>query len=200
MFNKARQLLCGLALCVVAAPALALLPIQYWQAKSGARVYFVETRDLPDVPPLLQALIGQFLPAILAWLSSLVYRQVLARDPYNPGAFNNLAYYLGKDPARIDEALDLAERAYKAAPRSPAVADTLGWLLYKKGNALDRAETLLGQAVAGVPDEPEVRYHLGMVLAKQGKKEAARRELERALQSPAFPAADEARRVLETLR
>jgi tetratricopeptide (TPR) repeat protein len=128
------------------------------------------------------------------------YRQVLARDPNNPGAFNNLAYYLGKDPARIDEALDFAERAYKAAPRSPAVADTLGWLLYKKGNALDRAETLLVQAVAGVPDEAEVHYHLGMVLAKQGKKDAARRELERALQSPGFPGADEARRALETLR
>ena len=38
-----------------------------------------------------------------------------------------------------------------------------------------------------------------MVLAKQGKKEEARRELECALQSPGFPAADAARRVLETL-
>jgi len=128
------------------------------------------------------------------------YRQVLARDPTNAVAFNNLAYFLGKDPARMDEALEFAERAYRAAPRSPAVADTLGWLLYLKGGALDRAEALLGQAAAGVPNDPEVHYHLGMVLAKQGKKEEARRELERALQSPGFPGADEARRTLESIR
>ena len=128
------------------------------------------------------------------------YRQVLARDPNNAVAFNNLAYFLGKDPARMDEALEFGERAYRAAPRSHAVADTLGWLLYLKGGALDRAETLLGQAAGGAPDNAEIRYHLGMVLAKQGKKEEARRELEFALKSPGFPGADEAQRVLETLR
>ena len=128
------------------------------------------------------------------------YRKVLARDPNNAIAFNNLAYYLGKDPAHLDEALEFAERAYRAAPRSPAVADTLGWLLYQKGGALDRAGTLLTQAAGGVPNDPEVHYHLGMILAKQGKKEEARRELEQALQSPAFPAAEAARRALETLR
>ncbi len=128
------------------------------------------------------------------------YRKVLARDPNNAVAFNNLAYYLGKDPAHLDEALEFAERAYRAAPRSPAIADTLGWLLYQKGGALDRAGTLLTQAAGGVPNDPEVHYHLGMILAKQGKKEEARRELEQALQSPAFPAAEAARRALETLR
>jgi tetratricopeptide (TPR) repeat protein len=128
------------------------------------------------------------------------YRQALARDANNAIALNNLAYYLGKDPARLDEALEFAERAYRAAPGSPAIADTLGWLLYQKGGALDRAEALLGQAAGGVPNDPEVHYHLGIVMAKQGKKEDARRELERALQSPGFPSADEARRVLETLR
>jgi len=32
---------------VAAAPAQAILPIQHWQAASGARVYFVENHDLP---------------------------------------------------------------------------------------------------------------------------------------------------------
>ena len=47
MSGKLQRWLCGLVLCLAAAPALALLPIQYWQTKNGARVYFVETRDLP---------------------------------------------------------------------------------------------------------------------------------------------------------
>ena len=47
MPNKMTRLLCGLLLCLAAAPASALLPIEHWQTKNGARVYFVATRDLP---------------------------------------------------------------------------------------------------------------------------------------------------------
>lgn len=42
------------------------------------------TRDLPDVPPLVQYLIGVFLDPILAWLSALVYRTVLTRCAHHP--------------------------------------------------------------------------------------------------------------------
>jgi hypothetical protein len=42
------------------------------------------TRDLPDVPPYLQYLIGCFLAPILAWLTALVYRQVLTRCADHP--------------------------------------------------------------------------------------------------------------------
>jgi zinc protease len=35
------------ALLAAAAPARAILPVQHWQSASGARVYFVENRDLP---------------------------------------------------------------------------------------------------------------------------------------------------------
>jgi tetratricopeptide (TPR) repeat protein len=127
------------------------------------------------------------------------YHQAIARDAGHAIALNNLAYLLSKDPARLDEAVALAERAYHAAPRSAAVADTLGWLLYQKG-ALERAETLLGQAGGGAPDNPEIRYHLGLVYAKRGKTEDARREIEQALQAPNFAGADEARRTLESIR
>ena len=37
----------ALLLWLVAAPAWSLLPIQHWQTKHGARVYFVEARNLP---------------------------------------------------------------------------------------------------------------------------------------------------------
>jgi DDE family transposase/transposase-like protein DUF772 len=42
------------------------------------------TRDLPDVPPLVQYLIGAFLAPILAWLSTLVYRPLLRRCADHP--------------------------------------------------------------------------------------------------------------------
>jgi hypothetical protein len=42
------------------------------------------TPDLPDVPVLVQAVIGAFLPPILTWLSQLVYRSVLSRCASHP--------------------------------------------------------------------------------------------------------------------
>ena len=52
MFNK--RLAVGLAAALawaIALPAYAILPIQTWQTPSGARVYFVENRDLPNCSP-----------------------------------------------------------------------------------------------------------------------------------------------------
>ena len=53
------------ALLAAAAPAQAILPIQQWKAASGARVYFVENRDLPmlDVSVELPAGAGYDQPA-----------------------------------------------------------------------------------------------------------------------------------------
>jgi hypothetical protein len=42
------------------------------------------TRELPDVPPLVQYLIAAFLPSILAWLETLVYRPLLRRCADHP--------------------------------------------------------------------------------------------------------------------
>jgi hypothetical protein len=42
------------------------------------------THDLPDVPPYVQYLIGCFLAPILAWVTTLVYRQILTRCTEHP--------------------------------------------------------------------------------------------------------------------
>ena len=47
MLNKALYMLCVMVACAAAVPAYAVLPIQFWQTKTGTRVYFVENRDLP---------------------------------------------------------------------------------------------------------------------------------------------------------
>ncbi len=54
-------------------------------------------RDLPDVPPLVQCLIGQFLAPILAWLETLVYRPLLARCTDHPLVLLNAWY----DPSAV---------------------------------------------------------------------------------------------------
>src|SRR5215210_5300114 len=47
MHSKSLQLVATLVLLALAQAAYAILPIQHWETKRGARVYFVENRDLP---------------------------------------------------------------------------------------------------------------------------------------------------------
>jgi zinc protease len=47
MRNKRLRLWLALVVCVISAPAYALLPIEHWQTRNGAQVYFVANRDLP---------------------------------------------------------------------------------------------------------------------------------------------------------
>jgi Transposase DDE domain/Transposase domain (DUF772) len=55
------------------------------------------TRDLPDVPPFVHYVLGCFLPPILAWVSALVYRQILSQCADHP--LVQLAHYY--DPAPV---------------------------------------------------------------------------------------------------
>lgn len=70
--NVLRPLLAGLLLLAAASGANAVIPIQHWQAPSGAQVYFVETHVLPIVDVNVDfAAGGAFDPAGKAGLSSL---------------------------------------------------------------------------------------------------------------------------------
>jgi len=69
----------ALLLAAAAGPALAILPIQHWQTSTGARVYFVENRDLPilDVSVEFPAGAGHD-SAGLAGLASMTNRMLAA--------------------------------------------------------------------------------------------------------------------------
>lgn len=126
-----------------------------------------------------------------------LYERHLEKAPGNAIILNNLAvlYDAKGDP----RALELAERAYNAAPKVPAVQDTFGWALFKAGQQ-DRALGLLQEAAKGLPDNAEVQYHLAAALAKAGKKSEAVVLLRKSLEGP-LPddAKTDARRLLEQL-
>jgi hypothetical protein len=69
------------------------------------------TRDLPDVPPLVQYLIAVFLEPILAWLSTLLYRPMLLRCANHPLVLLNQFY----DPSAVVAAC----AAFHHAPGTP---------------------------------------------------------------------------------
>jgi putative PEP-CTERM system TPR-repeat lipoprotein len=108
-------------------------------------------------------------------LAATQYQAVLAKQPDNVTALNNLAWALGQlgDP----NALGYAERALKLAPESPLVLDTVGVLYTSRGDPAKGAEYLT-RAVALAPQRHDIRLNYAKALLKAGRTDDARKELE----------------------
>jgi putative PEP-CTERM system TPR-repeat lipoprotein len=102
------------------------------------------------------------------------YNLVLAEDPNNANALNDLAvlYQRQKDP----RAIATAEKAYQLRPTEPQIMDTLGWILAEEGQTA-RAVELLRKATESAPTSTAIRYHWAATLAKSGDIAQAQREL-----------------------
>ncbi len=125
------------------------------------------------------------------------YKVVLASQPDNVVALNNLAWVSGElgDP----QSIAYAERALKLAPQSPQVIDTLGGLLIKKGD-LAKGLEYQERAVQLAPNAPSLRVNYARGLIKADKKDQARKQLEAAQAIPGeSPAKKEAADLLKTL-
>ena len=84
-------------------------------------------------------------------------------------------------------------------PTAHEVNDTLGWLYYKKGQA-SLAVGTLQSAVSAQPNNAVYLYHLGAAYALNKDKANARQTLEKALSLGRFDGADDARKVLDSLK
>ncbi len=102
------------------------------------------------------------------------YKEVLAAQPRNVNALNNLATALTEN--RPEDALRYAEQAYEAAPENPAVLDTYGLLLVKNGSA-QQGTRLLQSAAEGAPHNAAIKMNLLTGLLTIGDQQAARKTL-----------------------
>ncbi|MGO1501015.1 MAG: tetratricopeptide repeat protein [Marinobacter sp.] len=85
------------------------------------------------------------------------YEQVLAQQPNNVAALNNLAWMLREQSP--DRAMELAKQASELAPNSPAVLDTYGWILHLNGQHQQAVDSI-EKALALAPDNAEIAEHL----------------------------------------
>jgi len=129
------------------------------------------------------------------------YEALFQKNPKLDAVANNIAALLAdqkyQDPAKLDRALELAQRFQDSD--NPLYLDTLGWVQYRKGN-YSLAVVFLKRAVDGLPTHAHINFHLGMALYKSGQKEEARRYIKAAVDgAPTFPEIEEARKLLATL-
>jgi len=166
-------------------PQAAIKPLEHWLARK------------PDDRRVRLVLASAYQAAGRDQEAIKAYEAVVARDKSNVMALNNLAWlYQGRD---ANKSLQYARRAYKASPDRPEVMDTLGWIMVQQGR-YHQGLSLLQDAVSKAPHLSEVRYHMAVALAKVGRKDDARSELDRVLQTdPDFPSATAARALRKRL-
>jgi predicted Zn-dependent protease len=107
-------------------------------------------------------------------------RTLVSADPLNADALNSLSYMFADRGLRLEEAIELAERAVKIEPENPAYLDTLGWALFKQGR-VEEAAAPLGKAATSLTGNSVIQDHHGDVLSKRGRTVEAIAAWERAL-------------------
>jgi putative PEP-CTERM system TPR-repeat lipoprotein len=122
------------------------------------------------------------------------YRDILAMQPQNAAALNNLALLLISQQRQ--DGIPLAEQALKLAPRRAAFMDTLaqGYALAKK---MDKAIALQAQAVAAAPGVHSYRLTLAKMYLQAKDLDKARQELSTLVKlGSGFSGRDEVQRIL----
>jgi len=107
-------------------------------------------------------------------------RQILAKDPQNATALNNLGYFLAERNDRLPEALEMTQRAVRAEPSNPSFLDSLGWVYFKLGK-LQEAERYLSDAARRNPASPTIQEHLGDLFQRLGNADKAQAAWRKAL-------------------
>jgi tetratricopeptide (TPR) repeat protein len=118
-------------------------------------------------------------------------RRILARDPNNATALNNLGYFLVERNERLTEALEMIQRAVRSNPTNSSFLDSLGWAYFKLGR-LEEAERHLTEAARRNAASVAIQEHLGDLYQRRGKTELARAAWQKAL-SMVVEGADTAR-------
>ena len=97
----------------------------------------------------------------------------LEASPDQAYVINYLAYSWIEQGKKIEQSLNMLERANDLKPNDPYIIDSLGWALFKLKRYED-SKYHLQSAVKLMPGDPIVNDHYGDVLWKSGNKIQAR--------------------------
>jgi tetratricopeptide (TPR) repeat protein len=125
-------------------------------------------------------------------------KRILEFQPEHADALNYIGYTYAEQGIRLDEALDLIQRALKIKPDSGYIIDSLGWVYYQKG-LYDEALRHLLEAARLVPNDPTIAEHLGDVYYKKKMYEQSLENYEKAI-SLKHPEADKVKEKIQQLK
>ena len=94
-------------------------------------------------------------------------------NPDDAYILNYLAYSWLERNYKINEAIEMLEKAYSSESDDPYIIDSIGWAYYLVDDYL-KAEKFLKRAVELMPDDPIVNDHYGDILWKLDRKIQAR--------------------------
>ncbi len=90
-------------------------------------------------------------------------------DPDDAYVLNYLAYSWLERDYKIEEAIEMLEKAYSLTENDPYITDSIGWAYYLTED-YEKAEAYLKRAVELMPDDAIVNDHYGDILWKLGRK------------------------------
>ena len=94
-------------------------------------------------------------------------------NPNDAYVLNYLAYSWLEREYKINDAIEMLEKAYSKETNDPYIIDSIGWAYYLIDDFL-KAEKFLKRAVQLMPDDPIVNDHYGDILWKMNRKIQAR--------------------------
>ncbi len=114
------------------------------------------------------------------------YKAVLASNPLDAEAYNDLGYMLADRGVNLPQSVNYIKHALQLQPNNGAYLDSLGWAYYKMSR-YDLARPPLERAARLMANDPTVLMHLGNLYVKLGDKQEAMDAWRRALKN--YPSA-----------
>ena len=93
----------------------------------------------------------------------------LSIKPDDPYVLNYLGYSWLEREYKIEEAINMLDKAYNQKKNDPYIIDSVGWGYYLTGDFIN-AEKFLRKAIQLMPRDPIVNDHYGDVLWKLNRK------------------------------
>ncbi|MBN2327719.1 MAG: tetratricopeptide repeat protein [Candidatus Omnitrophica bacterium] len=113
--------------------------------------------------------------------------ETIEQFPDDSQAYNFLGYTYADRNIRLDEAVQLIQKALRLNPNDGNIMDSMGWAYYRMGRIQD-AIAYLEKAITREENHPVILDHLGDAKQQQGDIESAIRCWKQALEyGPDFP-------------
>ena len=109
------------------------------------------------------------------------FRKALEIEADDPAVLNYLGYMLADNAVKLEEALEMIQKAVDADPINGAYLDSLGWVYYRL-DRMDLAEQYLKRALLFSGSDPTIHEHMGDLYLKTGRIDEAREEYKKSIE------------------